>query len=372
VVAAVLLATWANRRGAESLSGPFLERLEGDAFILTGQERKPAVVGSRLDPGQGIETARALTRVLIRFPDRTCLELGTLTTLSDLRPQPGGGLRAQLSRGTFAAEVPRRPRGGSWSLHTPHGTLETEEGVFKVVVSTGESGATQVQAQAGSLRLTRQADGASIGLAAGHRAVISSRDNLIAEPLYQGSSRATWNPYSQGGWRLVGEPNTGRFELIGAPETDQWEWINLAASLEYDIVRSPLRVQTRFICPTQDPHSAVKIGFGVRRANDPGLPYELKVEVIDGRITIGYQMTDTKAIIGAVEGLVRAGEPVDLEVILDPAQIEVRVADRSVFRTLHGFDGLRNIIPGVSGLSSKAGRQYSVKFERLNAVGIAN
>src|SRR6185436_3393929 len=128
----------------------------------------------------------------------------------------------------------------------------------------------------------------------------------------------------------------------------------------------------RFVCPTQDPHSAVKIGFGVRRANDPGLPYELKVEVIDGRITIGYQMTDTKAIIGAVEGLVRAGEPVDLEVILDPAQIEVRVADRSVFRTLHGFDGLRNIIPGVSGLSSKAGRRYSVKFERLTAVGMAN
>jgi hypothetical protein len=48
------------------------------------------------------------------------------------------------------------------------------------------------------------------------------------------------------------------------------------------------------------------------------------------------------------------------------------VADRSVFRTLHGFVGLRNIIPGVSGLSSKAARHYSVKFERLNAVGTAN
>jgi hypothetical protein len=63
---------------------------------------------------------------------------------------------------------------------------------------------------------------------------------------------------------------------------------------------------------------------------------------------------------------------VDLEVILDPTQIEVRVADRSVFRTLHGFDGLRIINPGVSGLSSKAARQYTVKFERINAVGAAN
>jgi serine/threonine-protein kinase len=369
VVAAVLLA---NQGRAESLSSPFLERLEGEAFVFTGQDRKPAVAGSRLDPGQGIETVRSYTRALLRFPDRSLLELGTLSTLSDLRPQPGGGLRAQLARGTFAAEVQRRPRSGSWTLHTPHGTLETSEGVFKVVVTTGEQAVTQVQAQTGSLRLTRHPDGASIELATGHGAVISSRDDLVAAPVPQGTSRATWSPYSKGGWRLVGNPDSERFELIGAPETDEWEWINLAASLEFDIVRSPLRVQTRFICPTQDPHSAVKIGFGVRHAQELQLPYELKVEVIDGRITIGYQMLETKAIIGTVEGLVRAGELLDLEVLLDPAQIEVRVADRSVFRTLHGFVGLRNIIPGVSGLSSKAARHYSVKFERLNAVGTAN
>jgi tRNA A-37 threonylcarbamoyl transferase component Bud32 len=372
VVAAVLLGTWAPRRGAESLSSPFLERLEGDAFVLTGEDRKPAVAGSRLDPGQGIETVRSYTRVLLRFPDRSHLELGTSSTLRDVRTPSGGGVRAQLARGTFAAEVQRRPRGGSWSLHTPHGTLETGEGIFKVVVTPGEQGATRVQAQAGSLRLTRHPDGASIDLRAGHGAVISSRGELVAEPIYQGTSRATWTSTTKGGWRLAGDPDSGRFELIGAPESDEWEWINLAASLEYDIVRSPLRVQTRFICPTQDPHSAVKIGFGVRRANDPLLPYELKVEVVDGRITIGYQMTDTKAIIGFVEGLVNAGELLDLEVVLDPAQIDVRVADRSVFRTLHGFDGLRSINPGVSGLSSKAARKYTVKFERLNAVGVAN
>src|SRR6185295_20064109 len=98
--------------------------------------------------------------------------------------------------------------------------------------------------------------------------VISPRGDLVAEPLFQGASRATWNPYAIGGWRLVGDPNSERFELIGAPKTDEWEWINLAASLEFDIVRSPLRVQTRFTCPPQDPHSAVKIGFGVRHAQE--------------------------------------------------------------------------------------------------------
>ena len=372
MVAAVLLWNGTTQRAAESVAGPFLERLEGDAFVLTGEDRKPAVAGSRLDPGQGIETVRFYTRVLVRFPDRSRLDLGTSSTLRDLRLPPGGGLRAQLVGGTFAAEVPRRPGGGSWSLRTPHGTLETDEGIFKVVITTGELGTTRVQAQAGRLRLTRHSDGAAIDLLAGHGALISSRRPLVAEPLYQGTIQATWNAYPRGGWRIVGDPNSGRFELIGAPLTDEWEWMNLGSTMDFDIGRSPLRVQTRFICPPQDAHSAVKIGFGVRRADDSLLPYEFKVEVVDGRITIGYQMTESKAIIGALEGLVRPGELLDLEVILDPTEIEVRVADRSVFRTLHGFDGLRVITPGVSGLSSKAGRQYVIKFERLNALGTAN
>jgi tRNA A-37 threonylcarbamoyl transferase component Bud32 len=372
VVAAVLLWSGSPRREAEPLSGAFLERLEGDAFVLTGEDRKPAVAGSRLDPGQGIATERFYTRVLVRFPDRSHLELGTSSTLRDVRIPPGGGLRAQLVCGVFAAEVPRRPGGGSWSVHTPHGTLETDEGVFKVVVTTGESGMTRVQAQAGSLRLTRHPDGASIDLRAGHGAMISSRGQLVAEPIHQGTSQATWTSYSRGGWSLAGNPDSGRFELVGAPETDEWEWINLGSSLDFDIGRSPLRVQARFLCPAQDAHSAVKFGFGVRRVNETLLPYELKVEVVDGRITIGYQMTQTKAIIGSLEGLVRAGELLELEIILDPTELEVRVADRSVFRTLHGFDGLKIINPSVSGLSSKAARQYSIKFERLNAVGAAN
>ena len=105
MVAAVLLASWADRR-AESASGPFLERLERDAYLLSGPERKPAVVGSRLDPGQGIETSRAFTRVLVRFPDRSHLELGTLSMLSDVRLQSGGGVRAQLA---WPASAPRPP-----------------------------------------------------------------------------------------------------------------------------------------------------------------------------------------------------------------------------------------------------------------------
>src|SRR5204862_3687894 len=63
VVAAVLLWNGTTQRAAESVAGPFLERLEGDAFVLTGEDRKPAVAGSRLDPGQGIETVRFYTRV---------------------------------------------------------------------------------------------------------------------------------------------------------------------------------------------------------------------------------------------------------------------------------------------------------------------
>jgi serine/threonine protein kinase len=96
---------------------------------------------------------------------------------------------------------------------------------------------------------------------------------------------------------------------------------------------------------------------------------EIYARILNSRIIVGFAMTQTKSIIGAVEGEVKAGVPLDIETVLDPTQIEVRVSDRTVFKTLHGFEGLAFVNPKVCGLSSKANRRYHVKFERLEAVG---
>ncbi|HLY11324.1 MAG TPA: FecR domain-containing protein [Planctomycetota bacterium] len=167
-----------------------VERVEGEGTLIRKEGRFPVREGSEILPGDGLETASGTARLVLRFADRTRMELRGDTSISDLTDEgaPGGppGKQIQLVRGTLVADVAKQPAGRPLILRTPHSEAMVLGTSLRLLVDPGEKGASRLEVLEGKVRFTRQVEKkASVDVTAGRYAVAALGIPLLSRPIPQ-------------------------------------------------------------------------------------------------------------------------------------------------------------------------------------------
>jgi ferric-dicitrate binding protein FerR (iron transport regulator) len=161
-----------------------LERCEGDVSVTSSAGRLPSRQNQALSAGQGLATAGARSRAVVRFPDGTRMELGEKSTLGQISDHTGArgiGRWMELQEGTLTLDVAPQPADRAMLIASPHGEARVVGTVLRLVVEPGEKGSTRLEVLEGKVRLTRQ--GAGVDVHGGFTATAAAGGELAARPL---------------------------------------------------------------------------------------------------------------------------------------------------------------------------------------------
>lgn len=164
-----------------------LERVEGEAFLVTAQGRARARGGEPLLAGQGVEVGEKGLAVVVFTDDKTRMEVGSGSEVHDLQRQeePGKGARGKrvrLARGSLVAQVPKQPPDQPLVFATPQGEAKVLGTTLKLSVDPTGAGSTTLEVIEGKVRLTRS-DGKSVDVSSRHYAVTAVGVELAVKEL---------------------------------------------------------------------------------------------------------------------------------------------------------------------------------------------
>jgi ferric-dicitrate binding protein FerR (iron transport regulator) len=156
-----------------------VDRVEGQAFVIAATGRSPAEAGSRLGPGQELETIGNRSSASLSFADGTKLDLAGDSLIREIAdPAAARGKRLSLARGSLTARVVRQ-NGGPMTVVTPHGDARVLGTTFRLIV---DNASTRLEVVEGKVQLKRR-DGKSVEVSSGHVAVAGSGIELASRPL---------------------------------------------------------------------------------------------------------------------------------------------------------------------------------------------
>jgi hypothetical protein len=167
-----------------------VERVEGDGVLVRKDSRSPVREGTEILTGDGLETAGATGRVVLRFGDRSRVELRGDTSISeiseDATPGAARGKQILLARGVLSADVTKQPAGRPLVLKTPHSEATVLGTSFRLLVDPGDKGATRLEVHEGKIHFARQIEKkASVDVSGGHYAVAAPGIALLSRPILQ-------------------------------------------------------------------------------------------------------------------------------------------------------------------------------------------
>lgn len=157
-----------------------LEEVTGQAFVLDSKGKGAAAPGAGLVPGRGLQTVGKPSRVVLRFPDKTRVELGPDTLLRDIGVE--GGKRLTLEAGVLSAEVSRQPEQEPMVVSTPHGAVKVLGTTFRLLVDLDPRKGTRLEVDEGKVEL-RNLLGAQVEVTPGQYAVAQAGIDLVARSL---------------------------------------------------------------------------------------------------------------------------------------------------------------------------------------------
>jgi len=158
-----------------------IEEAKGTAFVVAREGKSPAVAGTELAPGQGLETGGAESRVVLTFPDKTRIELGPDSSLTDVKVD--AGTRLALSTGTIRADVTPQPKAKPLIVATPHAEAKVLGTMLRVVADRDPKKGTLLEVEKGRVELKRLSDRKSVIVGSGQFAVAAVGADLKAKPL---------------------------------------------------------------------------------------------------------------------------------------------------------------------------------------------
>jgi hypothetical protein len=154
------------------------ERPDGEVYVVGEGLRELLGASRELLAGQGLETGAAGGRVVVRFADRTLLELEPGTLIREIRSEKGKWLR--IERGSVRAEVTRQPAGMNMVFSTPHGDATVRGTTLRLVVDPDSRKGTLLEVTEGLVELKGKYAGKSVEVPAGHKAVSAAGMDLVA------------------------------------------------------------------------------------------------------------------------------------------------------------------------------------------------
>lgn len=168
-----------STRAAEGVVAT-VEEVEGDTFRLTQQGKVPLAAGAKILSTEGVESGRGPSRIVLRFPDKTRVDLGALTLLENLSAAPGK--RLTLTQGTLRAVVTKQPKGEPMIVSTPRGTAKVLGTTLRLVVDPDPKKETRLEVEEGKVEFKDLA-GKVVLVESGHVAVSGTGTDLVSRVL---------------------------------------------------------------------------------------------------------------------------------------------------------------------------------------------
>jgi len=153
-----------------------LHAAEGEVYIVTDADRKPAQAGDELLPGEGLETVGPWSVATLAFADRTRVQLWGDTGIRKLAEQ---GKSFRLAQGAVTADVVKQPAHQPMVFSTAHGEATVLATSLTLVTSPSRM---RLDVMEGKVRLTRRDDGKWVDVNRGHFAVVQPGVELKATP----------------------------------------------------------------------------------------------------------------------------------------------------------------------------------------------
>jgi ferric-dicitrate binding protein FerR (iron transport regulator) len=168
-----------------TFAGARLVELQGWAEVQARPgEASEVQVGAEVWPGQTLRTGPDDSYAVLELPDGTRLELSADTQIRLAEDDPRQGRRLILSTGLLRADVRPQPPDRPLVVVTPQAEIVVLGTCFRVAAVPAI--ATEVETEAGMVRLTRLADGASVDVPAGSSAVAAANpDPMAVRPVPQ-------------------------------------------------------------------------------------------------------------------------------------------------------------------------------------------
>jgi ferric-dicitrate binding protein FerR (iron transport regulator) len=158
-----------------------IEKAEGTAFVVAKDGKSPALAGTEFIAGQGLETGGSGSRVVLSFPDKTQVELGPDSELSDVKVD--AGTRLVVAAGTIRADVAPQPKNKPLIVATPHAEAKVLGTTLRVAVDRDPKKGTLLEVEKGRVELRRQSDRKTVIVGSGQFAVAAVGVDLKAKPL---------------------------------------------------------------------------------------------------------------------------------------------------------------------------------------------
>lgn len=186
LVAASILIGMGFWLGTGRLPGPSEEgdvrvvELAGKAEVVSAAGKEPAQLGQRIMAGQSIRTGGEQSFIVLEYPDRTRLELGSETTIA-LAFDSSVGKRVTLANGSLLADVPPQPAGRPMVVAGPRGEMRVSDTRFLLASATPEGSRLDLSRGQGLVVAT---DGKPVRVDAGQSAFVSTGvDDVLIRPM---------------------------------------------------------------------------------------------------------------------------------------------------------------------------------------------
>lgn len=174
-----------------------LERVHGQVALVKGDEIVPAAAGQEIATGHAVRTMGRQSLAVLKYKDGTIVEIGPDTRVTE---DSGAGKKLRLERGEIRAVVAPQPAEHPLIVVTGDAEARVLGTTFRMTVRPGASG---LEVREGRVRLTRTADGESVEVTAGHRALVKEGAALTARPARIGSGLLVLYTFRENGGGLI-------------------------------------------------------------------------------------------------------------------------------------------------------------------------
>jgi ferric-dicitrate binding protein FerR (iron transport regulator) len=166
-----------------------VERLQGEALVLSAKEPVRAEAGKGLQSGQGLKVGKDAFAA-VRFPDQTRLEFWPETHVSRLGDGPSQGKAVQLEHGILGVTATRQPPNRPLVVTTALAEATVLGTEFTL---TARPAFTRIDVREGKVRFGRLHGGGAVTVPAGHFAIVGPGQDPAARP-----SPGLWKAPAQG------------------------------------------------------------------------------------------------------------------------------------------------------------------------------
>jgi hypothetical protein len=157
-----------------------VEEAAGGAFRVTKEGKSPLVSGANVFLSEGLQTGGGTSHIVLRFPDKSRVDLGPDTLLAEITID--SGKRLALTQGTARAVVAKQPKAEPMIFATPHGEAKVLGTTLRLYVDPDPKKGTRLEVEEGKVEL-KNLTGKAVNVESRHYAVAAAGMELAAKSL---------------------------------------------------------------------------------------------------------------------------------------------------------------------------------------------